>query len=307
MKKIIFFLFFISVLGKLQAAPLVVTDFMDMEDGNDGQAVTTTQASNATYPLTGRNGVWANGQAGLPSTRELKVSTKKVRPPRGDIQIGSTLYPGHVPSTKSYIQKIANSSNHEYIDYLMNSPRPDKVSAGMFMYFSSEGEGWNANFDTGYDIFALTGNGGVNYLVFSLQTYSSPLSMNIHTNVSPCKSGVELNEGKLDKWYWVAFLYDYSGSNHLATMDIWNVSDGWVHEGNGTCQLPTFSSSGSESLWRISVGLTDNHGGATHNSYYYMDDLMINTTGLWPFVPNPGSTPTDTLAPAAPSNFKKVP
>jgi hypothetical protein len=253
----------------------------------------------------GNSGVWSTSVSGVPSGT-LKISTKYVRPERSGIQVGGVPYPGDVPSTKSYVQNLNLSSNHEYIDYIFNQPRPKKVSVGMFMYFSSEGAGWG-DYDTGYDVFAITGSNGVNYLVFSLQTYTAPYSINIHTNPVPCNAGVELMRGQQDKWYWMSYLYDYNVSPPMATMEVYNVTDGWVKQGSGTCRLPDMSVETNKGLWRISVGLYDNHSGARPNSTYYMDDLMINKDGLWPFVPKPDATSSDSVAPSAPTSLRVAP
>ena len=95
-------------------------------------------------------------------------------------------------------------------------------------------------------------------------------------------------------------LYDYSGSTQNATMEIYDAQT-WVRLGAGSCALPTVGTA-SEGLWRLSVGQVDNHGNPTHNSDYYMDDLMIDVTGKFPILPKP-STGT---RPATPTGLRVV-
>ena len=261
------------------SAQTLLTDYMSMENGNAGDVVTSALAASAT---TGTSGVWsnANSSPSCPTTTTsgctLKVSSAHVRPPRGDIKIGSTVLP-NTGSTKSYVKKITNETDQEYVDYIFNNPRPKKVSVGMFVYFSSDGDGWNGSWSDYYDLFTLTGNGGDNYLVLSVQTTGgsdgTPLNLTLHTDVPPCNSGVHVADGTMDKWYWVTMLYDYSGSNRKSYMQIYDATT-WTKLGQNACDQPS-KPDASRNLWRVSVGQYDNHGNPTHNSDYYSDDLMI--------------------------------
>ena len=285
------------------AAQTIITDFLDMENGNNGAVATAALAAGTAV---GTSGTWTEGEGrpAISSSSQLKISTAHVRPPRGDIQIGGTVLPNN-PSTKSYVKKITAGTDFEYIDYILKSPRPLKVSVGMFMFFSSAGDSWSGTWYDYYDLFAMTGVGGVNYLVLSVQTLggadSTPLSFNIHTDVVPCNSGVELMQASVDKWYWVTMLYDYSGSTMNARMEIYD-AETWVRLGAGSCALPSLGS-GSKPLWRVSVGQIDNHGNPNHNSDYYMDDFMMDVNGSFPILPKPTSGGT---RPAAPQGLRVV-
>lgn len=281
-------------------AQAVITDYMSMENGNNGDPVTPAIAAASAQ---GTSGTWTEG-ANRPSSSatQLRVSTAHLRPPRGDIKIGSTVLP-NPGSTKSYVKKVTNETDQDYVDYVFKNPRPLKVSAGMFMYFSSSGDGWNGSTFRYYDLFGLTGNGGVNYLVLSVQTSggndSTPIKFTIHTDVPPCNSGVQVIQASVDKWYWITMLYDYSGSNTNALMEIYDANT-WEKLGSGQCVLPTVASA-AEGLWRVSVGQFDNHGNPTSNSDYYMDDLMIDVNGNFPILPKTGTAPSP---PSFPSNLK---
>jgi hypothetical protein len=278
-------------MASIASAQTVITDFFDMEGGTNGQIVSPALAASTTI---GTNGVWTTGTS---SISQLKVSTARVRPPRGDIRIGSTTLPNG-PSTKSWVKKVT-TSGPEYVDYVLKTPRPLKVSVGMFMYWSSAGDSWQGDWWDYYDLFTLTGTGGINYLVLSVQTLGgndgTPLSFNIHTDPSPCNSGVELFQGGVDKWYWVTMLYDYSGTTQNALMEIYDATT-WVRLGAKSCALPSVGSA-SEGLWRISIGQFDSHGNPPHNSDFYMDDLMVDVTGSFPILPKPGATAPPPAAP----------
>ena len=275
----------------------VLTDFLDMESGNSGDLVSPAIATAATY---GTGGTWTLGDyysSAVP--HQLKVSTKYVRPPRGPVQVGSTIY-SDAGSSRSWVKKITVETDVETVDYRFPSPRPDKVSVGMFFYFSGDGDSWPGNTGDYYDLFWLQAYSG-EFVSFNVQTSggtdpAGPMRFTIET--SGCVSSIEVCKGKVNQWYWLAFLWD--GPGNRGTMQVYN-ADTWAQVGTAkSCSLTT-----TAPLWRIAVGQRDNHNNPTLNSDYYMDDLMIDRTGAtFPLLPRPTS---GAPKPAAPQNLRLLP
>ena len=283
--------------GVVSGQVTILTDFMDMESGNNGDIVTSSLAATATR---GTGGSWQLGDyysSSLP--HQLKISTKYTRPPRGAVQIGSTVYPD-TGSTRAWVKKVTLETDVETVDYIFPSPRPNKVSLGMFFYFSSDGDSWPGNTGDYYDLFWLQAYSG-EFVSFNVQTSggtdpAGPLLFTIET--SGCVSSVKVCNGKLNQWYWLAFLWD--GPNGNAIMQVYNANT-WAQVGSAkSCSLTT-----TAPLWRIAVGQRDNHNNPTLNSDYYMDDLMIDRTGgTFPLLPRPSS---GAPKPAAPQNLRLLP
>lgn len=273
---------------------LDITDFLDTESGAPNSSV---NANTNVLPKSGANGTWVNGPN---MSGELKTSTDRVRPPRGEIKIGSTVSGANVASAQSYKQKLLRSAEGNYIDYRFTSPTITKASAGVFVNFSSEGQGFQGTTWNYYDVFGMTGNSGDDFLVLNVQdTDSDPVAFTIHSNVGACSGGVEVNRADLDQWYWVTMLWDYSSGTGVARMNVYDANT-WQLKGTGQCGLP----SGSHHLVRVSVGRFDAHGYADRNSYFYLDDVMIDLAGKFPLVPSPSGTPGDTMPPAPPTALR---
>ena len=283
--------------GGVSGQVTILTDFLDMESGNAGDLVSPTIAAAATH---GTGGTWELGDyysSAVP--HQLKVASKYTRPPRGPVQVGSTVY-SDTGSTRSWVKKVTVETDVETVDYRFPTPRPDKVSVGMFFYFSGDGDGWPGNTGDYYDLFWLQAYSG-EFVSFNVQTSggtdpAGPLRFTIET--SGCVSSVEVCKGKVNQWYWLAFLWD--GPGNRGTMHVYNANT-WAQVGTAkSCSLTT-----TAALWRIAVGQRDNHNNPTLNSDYYMDDLMIDRTGgTFPLLPRPTS---GVPKPAAPQNLRLLP
>jgi|GEM_PF-890409 len=285
---------------------LQITDFLNMDGGTVGAVVDYFTARATSL---GTSGSWINGPYYSASTpHELKSASIPARPAHGPIQIGAGAPIPDTNTNRGFVKKVTNATDAEYIDYVFNNPKPLKVSVGMYVYFSGNGDGWNGTLYRYYDVFALTGMAGDNYQVLSIQTSGgndgTPLVFTNHTNIAPCNSGVEIFQGKVNQWYWVTALYDYSGANQRATMEIYDANT-WQRMGGNSCDLGS-KQLASRPLNRISVGQYDNHGYPTLNSDYYMDDLMIDATGAtFPLIPGAASViSNDTTAPSTPTNLR---
>jgi hypothetical protein len=284
---------------------LKITDFLNMDGGTVGGVVDYLTARATSL---GSSGTWVNGPYYSGSNpHELKSASIPVRPLHGPIQIGSGAPISDTNTNRGFVQKVTNATRNEYIDYTFSNPRPLKASVGMYIYFSGNGDGWNGTLSHYYDVLGLTGNGGDNYQVLSVQLRGgndgTPLVFTNHTNIAPCNSGLEMFQGKVNQWYWVTASYDYSGTNQRASMEVYDANT-WQRMGGNSCDLGS-KPLDSRPLNRISVGRYDNHGYPTLNSDYYVDDLMIDATGTtFPLLPGAGSVVSnDTTPPSTPINL----
>jgi len=296
----------ITAASEGSGSALQLTDFLNMDGGTVGGVVDYLTARATAL---GSSGSWVNGPYYNSSTsHELKSASIPPRPLHGPVKVGSLAPITDTTTNRGFVKKVTNATDAEYIDYVFNNPRPLKVSVGMYIYFSGNGDGWNGSLYHYYDVLALTGNGGDNYQALNVQMRGgndgTPLVFTNHTNISPCNGGLEMFQGKVNQWYWVTALYDYSGTNQRASMQVYDPTT-WQRMGGNSCDLGT-KPLDSRPLHRISVGQYDNHGYPTLNSDYYMDDLMIDAANAaFPLLPGTGSGGiSDTTAPSTPTNLR---
>lgn len=285
-------------------AQVQVTDVIDMEDGLSGDVIVTepktpptTQHVPATNRLGGTpTGFWTSAPSAAAQQLYISNGPTTPRPARLPVKIGSTIYPGDASQRvlKKHLDSIKNL-DYEFITYNLAPARP-KVVVGFFIYFSSAGDGWTfptPNYQS-YDFFALTDTGGA-YNVLNGNSEGHPLDLRIHTN--PCGGGQFITDVVPDQWYWVTMLMD--GPNHIAKTAIYNANTGASMGGTSQCD-----SGSSSSIDRIYFGESDRHDHTTRTvgADYFMDDLIIDSTGTTTFpmklVPAIGSS-----SPQPPTNL----
>ncbi len=263
-----------------------ITDFVDMENGPDGSLVTPTIAANDS---TGNSGNWVNGPGGAPTQMFVSKSSGLVTPPRGPVQVGGNTIVDN-GSTGLYRKHLTN--DYDTVSYDLTSPA-SKMSAGLYMYFS--GAALEQAIGRYYDVFDFIAQNG-DYIVFSLIS-GSPLTFQVHTTA--CGSGVPIMNGQIGKWYWVGLYWDQAAGK--AWMKVYDPTD-WTLLGSGSC------GASNSPIVSLHLGEIDEHGNPAIDADYYMDDLMVDTAGVYsatnPLLPAASGLVTpDTTSPSTPTNL----
>ncbi|MGB8328235.1 MAG: Ig-like domain-containing protein [Steroidobacteraceae bacterium] len=276
------------------AGGVKLTDFVDMENGPDGAVLTPAIANNDSQLATGRSGFWENGPGGAPLQLYVSKSSGLVSPPRGPVQIGRTLIGDN--GSRGMYRKHADRE-YDLLSYTLSPTRP-KVAVGLYMQFT--GGGWALNPWHYYDVFDVTAVSG-DFITFNMIS-GSPLVFQIETYA--CSSGVPVVNGVINKWYWVTMIWDQP--NRLATMAIYDPAN-WTRLGSGSCPV---DDSPLSAIW---IGDTSQHGNPPIDGDYYMDDLMVDTSGAHgpsnPLLPASAMAllRPDTVPPASPTNLTATP
>lgn len=237
---------------------------LDFEDGNDGDGITpTTLNSN----MIGSGCTWSYQEGG----ERLDVDTGLVKQTDYPTYVDQSWYDDS-SGTRSALFPDNSTSSSLYQCY--HATGDLTVSMGSFIRLHTVPSGYYGDVMM---IVSGTQNGEDGYCVAQTRDSGSGDFIQSHTWVSG--SGTRYGSGVYyedDKWYWLAV--NWNGNTGVCTVGLWDIDD-WSLVG-------TSSVSGElngRTAEKESFG-NDPHGQSLSDDHSY-DNLMIDYSGRWPFLP----------------------